>query len=193
MDAFAISVSSGIAIPGLKPFYALRASFSFGLFQFLMPVAGWFLGSSFASSIDAFDHWVVFALLTFIGGKMALESWRKERKASGQPADSPHDGAAGPAGTPMTTDIRDLRTLFTISVATSIDALAVGVSFSLLGQGIWVNALIIGAVTFCCCFLGFEFGRRLGRLFEKWAGLAGGLMLIGVGTKLLLEHLFGGN
>jgi putative Mn2+ efflux pump MntP len=78
-------------------------------------------------------------------------------------------------------------------VATSIDALAVGVSFSLLNQDIWRNALIIGAVTFCVCFLGFEFGRRLGRLFEKWAGLAGGLMLIGVGAKILLEHLAGGN
>jgi putative Mn2+ efflux pump MntP len=181
MDAFAISVSSGIAIPGLKPFYALRASFFFGLFQFLMPVAGWFSGNSLASYIDAFDHWVVFVLLSFIGGKMALESLRgKKEKSAGD-------------GTAKTTDIRSLWTLLTVSVTTSIDALAVGVSFSFMNQGIWRNALIIGVVTFCCCMAGFEFGRRLGRYFEKWAGLAGGLMLIGVGTKLLLEHLFGGN
>jgi putative Mn2+ efflux pump MntP len=179
MDAFAISISSGIAIPGLKPFYALRASFFFGLFQFFMPVVGWFSGNSLASYISAFDHWVVFALLSFIGGKMALESLRgrKEKSAEG--------GAEG------TTDIRSLWTLLTISVTTSIDALAVGVSFSFMNQGIWRNALIIGVVTFCCCMLGFEFGRRLGRYFEKWAGLAGGLVLIGVGTKILLEHIFG--
>jgi putative Mn2+ efflux pump MntP len=83
--------------------------------------------------------------------------------------------------------------LLAVSLATSIDALAVGVSFSLLDQGIWLNAAIIGVVTFGCCLCGVEFGRRLGRLFEKWAGLAGGLVLIGVGAKILLEHLLGGN
>jgi putative Mn2+ efflux pump MntP len=180
MDAFAISVSSGIAIPGLKPFYALRSCFFFGLFQFLMPVTGWFLGSSFASYIGAFDHWVVFALLALIGGKMAIESLRSKKDTSAE------DTAAA-------TDIRSLGALLAVSFATSIDALAVGVSFSLLDQGIWLNALVIGAVTFGCCLFGFEFGRRLGRLFERWAGLAGGLVLIGIGTKILLEHLLGGN
>jgi putative Mn2+ efflux pump MntP len=184
MDAFAVSVSSGIAIPGLKPLYALRASFFFGLFQFLMPVAGWFLGSGFSSYIGAFDHWVVFALLSFIGGKMALESLRGRKAAAEAP---PNSGKA------KTADIRSLWALLSVSVATSIDALAVGVSFSLLNQGIWHNALIIGVVTFCCCLTGFEFGRRLGRLFEKWAGLAGGITLIAVGTKIMLEHLLGGN
>jgi putative Mn2+ efflux pump MntP len=181
MDAFAISVSAGISIPGLKPFHVIRSSFLFGLFQFLMPVAGWLAGSRLASRIESFDHWVVFALLSFIGGKMALESLRG---AKGKPA--------GKAGKTRTVDIRNLWTLISISVTTSIDALAVGVSFSFMNQGIWLNALIIGLVTFCCCFLGFEFGRRLGRLFEKWAGLAGGLVLIGVGTKILLEHLIRG-
>jgi putative Mn2+ efflux pump MntP len=178
MDAFAISVGAGISIPGLKPFHVIRSSFFFGLFQFLMPVAGWFVGGRLASYIGRFDHWVVFALLSFIGGKMALESFKNRKSAS--------DEKAG------TADIRKLWTLLTISVTTSIDALAVGVSFSFMNQSIWRNALIIGVVTFCCCFLGFEFGRRLGRFFEKWAGLAGGLVLIGVGTKILLEHLFRG-
>jgi putative Mn2+ efflux pump MntP len=187
MDAFAISVSSGIAIPGLKPFYALRSSFFFGLFQFLMPVTGWFLGSSFASYIGAFDHWVVFALLALIGGKMAVESLRSKK---GRPAE---DATIADSTTATTTDIRSMGALLAVSLATSIDALAVGVSFSLLDQGIWLNAAIIGAVTFGCCLFGFEFGRRLGRLFEKWAGLAGGLVLIGVGAKILLEHLLGGN
>jgi putative Mn2+ efflux pump MntP len=173
MDAFAVSVSSGIAIPGLRLFYALRSSFFFGFFQFLMPVTGWFLGSAFASYIDSFDHWVVFALLSFIGGKMAVESLRSNRTA----------------GDDKNTDIRSLGPLLAVSVATSIDALAVGVSFSLLDQGIWRNAFIIGVVTFLCCMSGFEFGRRMGKLFEKWAGLAGGLVLIGVGAKILIEHL----
>jgi putative Mn2+ efflux pump MntP len=175
MDAFAVSVGAGISIPALKPFHIIRSSFFFGLFQFLMPVAGWFVGGSLASYIEKFDHWVVFTLLSLIGGKMALESLRDRKTA--------------PAEKTGTADIRNLWTLVTISVTTSIDALAVGVSFSFMNQGIWRNALIIGAVTFGVCFLGFEFGRRLGRFFEKWAGLAGGLVLIGVGTKILLEHL----
>ncbi|GHT54946.1 putative manganese efflux pump MntP [Spirochaetia bacterium] len=186
MDAFAISVSSGISIPGLRPFYVVRSSFFFGLFQFIMPVAGWFLGSTFAGYIDAFDHWVVFALLAFIGGKMAIESLRS--KAGNDKAGEAGSGKAESGGG----DIRNLGTLLTLSAATSIDALAVGVSFSLLKQGIWLNAGIIGAVTLLICLAGFEFGRRLGRLFEKWAGLAGGLMLIGIGTKILIEHLIAG-
>jgi putative Mn2+ efflux pump MntP len=188
MDAFAISVSSGIAIPGLRLFYAARSSFFFGLFQFLMPVTGWFLGSAFASYINPFDHWIVFGLLSLIGGKMALESLRSAKKTGKNNVPGKGDGGEG-----KNADIRSLGPLLAVSVATSIDALAVGVSFSLLDQGIWRNAFIIGLVTFLCCMSGFEFGRRLGRLFEKWAGLAGGLMLIGVGVKILLEHLTRGN
>jgi putative Mn2+ efflux pump MntP len=181
MDAFAISVSSGIAIPGLRLFYAVRSSFFFGFFQFFMPVTGWFLGSAFASYIDSFDHWVVFGLLSLIGGKMVVESLRPGKKTG-------KDGVSG-GENGKSADIRSLGPLLAVSVATSIDALAVGVSFSLLNQGIWRNAFIIGVVTFLCCMSGFEFGRRVGRFFEKWASLAGGLMLIGVGVKILLEHL----
>jgi putative Mn2+ efflux pump MntP len=183
MDAFAISVSSGIAIPGLRLFHAARSSFFFGLFQFLMPVTGWFLGNAFASYIGSFDHWVVFALLSFIGGKMVVESLRSAKKT----------GKNSGGGEGRNADIRSLGPLLAVSVATSIDALAVGVSFSLLDQGIWRNASIIGLVTFLCCMIGFEFGRRLGRLFEKWAGVAGGLMLIGVGAKIFIGHLTQGN
>ncbi|GHU19444.1 putative manganese efflux pump MntP 2 [Spirochaetia bacterium] len=188
MDAFAISVSSGISIPGLRSFYALRSSFFFGLFQFIMPVAGWFLGSTFAGYIDAFDHWVVFALLAFIGGKMAIEALRSSKGA----VEDKGSKAAESGRTEKNNDIRNMGTLLTLSAATSIDALAVGVSFSLLKQGVWLNAGIIGVVTLLICLAGFEFGRRLGRLFEKWAGLAGGLMLIGIGTKILIEHLIAG-
>jgi putative Mn2+ efflux pump MntP len=185
MDAFAISVSSGIAIPGLRLFYAVRSSFFFGLFQFLMPVTGWFLGSAFAFYIGSFDHWVVFVLLGFIGGKMVVESLGSVKK--------PGKKSVPGGGEGKSADIRSLGPLLAVSVATSIDALAVGVSFSLLDQGIWRNAFIIGVVTFLCCISGFEFGRRVGKFFEKWAGVAGGLMLIGVGVKILIEHLTRGN
>jgi putative Mn2+ efflux pump MntP len=182
MDAFAISVGSGICIPNLKRFYALRSSIFFGVFQFVMPAAGWYLGYSFASYIKTYDHWIAFGLLAFIGGKMIFESLRRtgDREC---PEETPAGGKGG--------DIRSLPYLLTLSVATSIDALAVGLSFSMLGRGIWAPAAVIGGVTFVVCLLGFEFGRRIGRVLEKWAGLAGGLVLAGIGVKILLEHLLG--
>jgi putative Mn2+ efflux pump MntP len=213
MDAFAVSVSSGICIPGLRPLQAVRASLSFGLFQFIMPLAGWFLGSTFAAYIDAFDHWIAFGLLALIGGKMFFEALAAKPEpcdpcgeipapeyAPAPPANFP---AAHPAKLPaehptkfpaehptkFPADIRNPLTLFNLSVATSIDALAVGISFSILGQGIWLNAALIGGITFLVCLTGFEFGRRMGGLFKKGAQIAGGLILIAIGLKILLEHL----
>jgi hypothetical protein len=121
--------------------------------------------------------------------------YRVKRPQAGD--DAAEEAGAGKKDKPGNTtepggDIRNLWTLLTLSAATSIDALAVGVSFSLLDQGIWLNAAVIGAVTMLICLAGFEFGRRIGRLFEKWAGAAGGLMLIGIGTKILIEHLIAG-
>jgi putative Mn2+ efflux pump MntP len=177
MDAFAVSVSSGVSIPGLKPFYAIRASFSFGLFQFVMPLAGWYLGSAFAGYINAVDHWIAFGLLALIGGK---ELWGAlSEKAAATPEKS-------------RADIRSLPTLLNLSVATSIDALAVGISLSIMGQNIWFGAAIIGGITFVVCLSGFEFGRRLGGIFKKSARIAGGVILIGIGIKILLEHLLRG-
>jgi putative Mn2+ efflux pump MntP len=175
MDAFAVSVSSGVGIRDLKFFHALRASFFFGLFQFLMPLAGWCLGSVFTSYIEAFDHWIAFGLLAFIGGKMLVEALRRGPDRTGKTA----------AG-----DIRGLKTLLILSVATSIDALAAGISLSIMGSGVWLSAAIIGGVTFLVCLCGFEFGRRVGLVLEKWAQTAGGLILIGIGVKILVQHLF---
>jgi putative Mn2+ efflux pump MntP len=180
MDAFAVSVSSGISIPGLRPFYAVRASLSFGLFQFLMPLAGWFLGGVFAVYIDAVDHWIAFGLLALIGGKELREALSE--KAAPEPGETGGPRAAS--------DIRNILTLLNLSVATSIDALAVGISLSIMGRSIWFSAAIIGAITFLVCLCGFEFGRRLGRLFRKGARIAGGLILIGMGIKILAEHLY---
>jgi putative Mn2+ efflux pump MntP len=171
MDAFAVSVSSGICIKDLKPFHALRASLSFGLFQFIMPVLGWFLGETVSAYIRNYDHWTAFVLLSFIGGKMLKEGIQT--------------GDARSAG-----DIRNLLTLLTLSVSTSIDALAVGLSLNVLGHGLWLPAGIIGGITFLVCLTGFEFGKRLGILFKKGAQIAGGIILIGLGLKILIQHLF---
>jgi putative Mn2+ efflux pump MntP len=197
MDAFAVSVSSGICIPGLKPFHAVRASLSFGLFQFIMPLAGWYLGSAFAVYINAVDHWIAFGLLALIGGKELWEALPEKAGADPCQTCGPNEpggetnaagpGAAGPKR--KHTDIRDPLTLLNLSVATSIDALAVGISLSIMGQNIWFSAALIGGITFLVCFSGFEFGRRLGGLFRKGARIAGGLILIGIGVKILAEHL----
>jgi putative Mn2+ efflux pump MntP len=193
MDAFAVAVSSGICIPGLRPFHAVRASFSFGLFQFFMPVAGWYLGSAFAAYINAVDHWIAFGLLALIGGKELWEALTEEAEAiPGENGGEP-ETAAGEAAVPGSkksrADIRNPLTLFNLSLATSIDALAVGVSLSILSHGIWLSAALIGGITFLVCLFGFEFGRRLGFLFKKGARMAGGLILIGIGVKIVLEHL----
>jgi putative Mn2+ efflux pump MntP len=208
MDAFAVSVSSGISIRGLKPFHAVRSSLFFGVFQFIMPVAGWFLGKTFSSYIQAFDHWVAFILLALIGGKMIWEAVREAWRAAeaqagearagdgGQEAavdDATTGGGPKPAaGSAATgTDIRSLRVLLTLAIATSIDALAVGISFSILDRGIWGSAALIGGITFLVCMAGFEFGRRVGLIFERGAQIFGGFILIGIGVKILIEHLGG--
>jgi putative Mn2+ efflux pump MntP len=179
MDALAVSVSSGISIRGLRPFHALRASFFFGLFQFVMPVTGWYLGQTFAAYIAAYDHWIAFGLLAFIGGKMLKEALELKKP------EVPDGAGSEKAGT----DIRNLWTLFTLALATSIDALAIGLSFSILSRDIWGPAALIGGITFLVCLTGFEFGRRIGLVFGKWAQSVGGIVLIGIGLKILLEHL----
>jgi manganese efflux pump family protein len=177
MDAFAVSVASGICIADLKLKHALRASLSFGLFQFAMPVIGWLLGSTFSSYIRRFDHWIAFALLGFVGGKMIKESFEAK------------DAASCSDDEKARADIRDFRTLMLLSVATSIDALAVGLYYSVLGAPILAPAAIIGVVTFALCLVGTEFGKRIGSRFERWATLAGGIALVGIGLKILVEHL----
>lgn len=174
MDAFAVSVSSGICVREIKPFHVFRASLSFGLFQFIMPVLGWFLGETVSAYIESYDHWIAFALLSLTGGRM-VKGGIKTR------AVRPADQAAE--------DIRNPLILLTLSVTTSIDALAVGLSLNVLGHGLWLPAGIIGGVTFLVCLAGFEFGRRLGVLFEKGAQIAGGIILIGLGLRILIQHL----
>jgi putative Mn2+ efflux pump MntP len=181
MDAFAVSLSAGISIAGLRPFFMVRGAFFFGFFQFIMPVFGWYLGNSVQAYIEAYDHWIAFGLLALIGGKMLKEGFEKKSR----PSQEAPEGQTG--------DIRRLGSLLTLALATSIDALAVGVSFNILGlgQGIWPSAALIGGITFGVCLFGFGFGKRVGRFLGNWAERAGGLILIAIGLKILLEHLLG--
>ncbi len=177
MDAFAVSISGGICVPKLKFRHGLRAALFFGFFQFLMPLAGFAAGSSFRGLIGRFDHWIAFGLLGFVGFRMIREGLaiRSENACDEEELRS--------------RNILDLGTLTLLAIATSIDALAVGLSYSILGQPILIPAVIIGVLTFAVCLAGCEFGKRLGTAFERWAEIAGGAVLIGIGLKILLEHL----
>ena len=189
VDAFAVSESSGVCIRNLRLFYAVRASLFFGFFQFAMPVAGWFLGSAFAVYIRNFDHWAAFLLLAFTWGRMIRGGLKKRKEREIAAADFP---AAADPPYKSSSDIRSPAILLVLSTATSIDALAVGISLSLIDSGIWKNAVLIWCITFSVCLAGFAFGRRIGFLFEKWAETAGGLVLIGIGIKILADHLLSG-
>lgn len=172
MDAFAVSVSTGIAIPNFKARQAARIGLWCGAFQFFMPLIGWFLGSSVKTYIEFIDHWIAFALLALIGGNMV-----KEALFDG-------DGEA-------VTDLTAKR-LFLLALATSIDALAVGVTMAFMDVNILLSAAVIGVVAFVLAMLGGLLGRRLGELFQKRATLLGGIVLICIGLKILAEHLLGG-
>ena len=173
LDAFAVSVSSGISIPGFGVKQAARMGLWFGAFQFMMPVAGWLLGSSVSQYIETVDHWVAFALLAVIGGRMAWGSLR-----GGEEDEAPADLSA--------------RRLCLLAIATSIDALAVGVSMAFMAVPVLASAAVIGVVAFALSLAGGLAGKRLGALFQRRAELAGGLVLIAIGVKILIEHLSGG-
>ncbi len=170
MDAFSVAIGIGAAIGTASLVPAFRLSFHFGLFQTLMPLAGWFAGMTVAHIIKGYDHWIAFGLLAYVGGKMIVESFREKEKI--QRAD-PTRGL----------------TLVMLSVATSIDALAVGLSFAFLQVPILFPSIIIGIVAFVMTMIGMVFGEKLGVLMGKKVEMAGGLILIGIGVKILMEHL----
>lgn len=170
MDAFAVSTACGVQIAVVRYGHVLRVAIAFGLFQFIMPVIGWFAGSAFSSWLLAVDHWIAFGLLFVIGVKMIWESFRDDSAA---PAKDPTRG----------------WNLIVLAVATSIDALAVGLSLSFLNTSIWYPAVVIGVVAAALSAIGALFGCRLGHRFGVWAERFGGLVLIGIGVKILVEHL----
>ena len=178
MDAFAAAICQGLASPKFKLSKAVVVGLFFGGFQALMPLIGWLLGLTFESYITAVDHWIAFALLGFIGGKMIYEAIKKDDDDCQSCKD---DGVC---------EYRlDLKKLTVMAIATSIDALAVGITFALLKVNILPAVLLIGAITFALSFLGVFIGFKFGSKLKDKAELIGGIVLVLIGTKILLEHL----
>ena len=169
MDAFAVALSAGTSGHGQKMRPALRMSFYFGFFQFLMPIVGWLVGARLERFIKAYDHWVAFGLLAFVGAHMLYEAIRREE----------HELPADPT--------RGMR-LLTLSVATSIDALAVGLSLGMLHVSIWYPSVVIGMVTAGLSLLGIHLGNRLRGGLGRRMGLVGGVILIFIGLRILFSH-----
>lgn len=170
MDAFAVSITSGTIMQKMHLRHVLRIALFFGAFQAIMPILGWLGGTLFSDAIKEFDHWIAFALLAFIGGKMIKEAF-----------DDDNDERFDPL---------NVYILFTLAIATSIDALAVGITFSVLSVTIWSAAAIIGAITFLISFAGVYIGKRLGDAMGSKMEIIGGIILIGIGLKIVIEHLF---
>jgi manganese efflux pump family protein len=187
MDAFAVSVTNGIIIKDLKMSHALKVALYFGVFQALMPLAGWLAGSQFKDYIVSIDHWIAFGLLAFIGGKMIREAFIEVEEESGN-AEGMCEVAISTQGTACENPLRMGR-LLVLAVATSIDALAVGISFAFLRVSIVWSVVIIGLITFVICFGGVFIGNKFGGLLKKKAEVIGGLILIGIGLKILLGHM----
>jgi manganese efflux pump family protein len=170
MDAFSVAISAG-AFPRTDSLRAaLRLSFAFGIFQTIMPIAGWVAGTTVADMIASYDHWVAFAILSGVGGKMIMESVSRSEKN-------------------FRTDPTRGWTLLMLSVATSIDALAVGLGFAFLKIPILCPSLIIGIVTFIMSMIGMFFGKALGKILGTKVEMIGGIILVGIGVKILMEHL----
>jgi putative Mn2+ efflux pump MntP len=171
MDCLAVAIAGGISIPQLSTRHMLRASLLFGLFQAGMFTIGWFVGQTIVDLIESFDHWVAFGLLACVGIRMIWESFRSE------------------AGEHKAVDITKGSTLIILSLATSIDALAVGFSFAFINSNTYLAAVIIGIVAFSISLMGFRLGIRIGGWLGRWAELFGGIILLGIGVRVLLTHI----
>jgi putative Mn2+ efflux pump MntP len=173
MDAFAVSIGVGLTLGRVDRRQTFRLAWHFGLFQALMPVAGWLAGMSVERWIAPFDHWVAFLLLAAIGGKMVWEAVHHRDEGQERVVCDPTRGMS----------------LVVLSVATSIDALAVGLSMGLLRQEVWYPAIVIGLVAGGMTVIGLQLGQRFGILLGRRMEVVGGLVLIGIGLKILIEHL----
>ena len=171
-DSFAVSVCSGLNLPRIRFFQAAKIAIFLALFQAFMPLIGWLVGNSMKSLIEPVDHWIAFGLLSLIGGKMIIESLiNSEEREIKNPL--------------------NIRVILTLSVATSIDALAVGFSFSTILDKILFAVIIIGVVTFIASMLGILLGKKTGPKTNRYAEIIGGSILIIIGAKILIEHILG--
>lgn len=169
VDCFAVAVSASISQGKVPKAGIIRTAFAFGLAQFVMPNLGWLGGRTVVDLISAYDHWAAFGLLGLAGGRMIWESFHGEEARA--------------------VDITRGWSLFTMAIATSIDSLAVGLSFAFLNVNILASAILIGIVAFLATVMGFALGSRANELLEKRAKLIGGIVLIGIGVRILLSHL----
>ena len=173
MDALAVSVAAGLSLDRVTPRHAFRIAFHFGLFQFLMPILGWFGGNGLAPYLGRWDHWIAFGLLAIIGGKMLWEAGGEKNPGS----------KVDPTRGVM---------LVTLSIATSIDALAVGATLALISVPVWIPSVVIGLVAATLSAIGIIFGSRIGSRWGFWAEIAGGCVLLLIGGRILVSHLVAG-
>ncbi len=167
MDAFAVSICKGLSLNTVKPAHGIKCGLYFGGFQALMPLIGYYLGRLFTDFITAVDHWIAFILLLYIGSQLIRESRESEELD----------------------DKMDVWTMLTLAVATSIDALTVGVTLAVIHVNIWITITAIGITTFIFSYVGTMIGSKVGAAYGSKAKVAGGIILIALGTKILLEHL----
>lgn len=170
MDAFAVSICKGLSMKKINWKKAIIIGLYFGIFQALMPAIGYFLGSTFESFVNNIDHWIAFILLFLIGGNMIKEAFSKEEKEN-------------------CNDNVDFKTMIVLAIATSIDALAVGITFAFLNVNLIISAILIGIITFIISLIGVKIGNKFGSKYENKAEFFGGFVLILIGAKILLEHL----
>lgn len=171
MDAFSVAICKGLTMAKFSVKKAIKVATYFGIFQAIMPILGYFLGKQFESLIVQIDHWIAFVLLGGIGMNLIRETWKGE--------DETENGEF------------DWKTLTSLAIATSIDALAIGITFAFLQTNIWTSSSIIGVIAFAMSFAGVKLGSIVGDRFNKRAKRMGGILLIGMGVKILIEHLFG--
>ena len=170
-DTFAVSIGCGIIEKEIKFFQAARIAIFFAIFQAIMPLLGWLLGYTIKDYIITIDHWLAFILLSIVGGKMIIESFKADEEKTINP--------------------RRLKVILVMSLATTIDAFVVGITFAFLNVNLMLSSFIIGMITFLAAMLGMLFGKNIGAHFGKKMEIVGGLILIGLGIKILLEHLLG--
>ena len=171
MDAFAVSIGKGLTVTRVRPVDVIKTALWFGGFQALFPLLGFFAANTFSKFVTAVDHWIIFALLAFIGGNMIREAFGEEEENSRETAQF------------------DWRHMLPLAVACSIDAFAVGVSFAFMQVNIWFSVIVIGVVTGAFSAAGLYIGRVFGARWQKPAQIAGGAVLVLIGLKVLLEHL----
>ena len=169
MDAFAVAVCKGLSMKKLEWKKAIIIALYFGIFQAGMPVIGYFLGTAFESFVTQVDHWIAFILLSIIGINMIKEAFECDCE--------------------NTNDKVDFKTMFVLAIATSIDALAIGITFAFLRTNITLAAIVIGVITFILSLIGVKIGNKFGNKYQKKAEIFGGIILILIGAKILLEHL----